>query len=157
MAYDRASAPAQSFAGFGARFVLTVLGAGGLIVGVFMNWTASLAGTDLSIKALWRTTFERSDRFIMTVGAAAVVLGLLAIIGMTFSTGWLTRLAGALGIVGVVLFGIQVYRGSGAHSLGSIESGAWVCLAGSVVSILAGVFGIRSATVGPAGAPAVER
>ena len=51
MAYDRASAPAQSFAGFGARFVLTVLGAGALIVGAFMNWTASLAGTDLSLMA----------------------------------------------------------------------------------------------------------
>src|SRR5205823_9210783 len=147
MAYDRASAPAQSFAGFGARFVLTVLGAGGLIVGAFMNWTASLAGTDLSIKASWRTTFERSDRFIMTVGAAAVVLGLLAIIGMTFSTGWLTRLAGALGIVGVVLFGVQVYRRYGAHSLGSIESRAWVCLAASVLSILCGRVGIRSSAV----------
>jgi hypothetical protein len=119
---------------------LTLIGAGGLIVGAFLQWVGSMAGVSLTIKSLWRTTFERSGNFARTIGFAAIVLGLIALLGMAFGTGWLTRIAGALGIVGFVLFAIQLYRASGDHTIGS---GGWISLADAVVALVAGFFGTR--------------
>lgn len=131
----------------GGRIVLTLLGAAGLIVGAFLEWTRGLAGTDLRIRALVTVRFAPSDRFVTTVGFVAIVLGLLAVLGLAGGTGWLTRLAGALGIVAFILFAIQVYRSPGAVRIGP---GAWVALAGAVVALIGGFLGRRPRVVSPA-------
>ena len=56
--------------------------------------------------------------------------------GLAARSGWLTRLAGALGIAGFVLFAIEIYRAN--MSASNIGAGAWVALAGSVVTLIAG-------------------
>jgi hypothetical protein len=132
---------AHGYGALGARLAFTLIGAGGLIVGAFLQWVGSMAGVSLTIKSLWMTTFERSGNFVTTIGFAAIVLGLIALLGMAFGTGWLTRIAGALGIVGFVLFAIQLYRASGDHTIGS---GGWISLAGAVVALIAGFFGTRT-------------
>jgi hypothetical protein len=129
-----------------ARVLLTLIGAAGMIIGGFMNWTQGMNGVDLSYRAFYQTTFVHDTNFVTTVGFAMIALGLLALIGLAPRSGWLTRLAGALGIVGVVLFVIQLAR-SNAAMPESIDLGAWIALAGSVVALIGGFFGTRTMVV----------
>ena len=68
-------------------------------------------------------TFTETSSTFATVGFAAIVLGLLAVVGLAARFGGLTRAAGALGIVMVILFAIQVYRETGTVEM---REGAWV-------------------------------
>src|SRR5439155_11483172 len=101
----------------------------------FVNWTNGMNGVDMSDRAFYQTSFVHDGNFLTTVGFAMIVLGLVAILGLAPRSGWLTRLVGALGIVGFVLFVIQLSR-SHAPVPGSIDAGAWVCLAGGVVVLI---------------------
>ncbi len=76
---------------------------------------------------------------VTSIGSVAIALGLVAVVGLAIRSGWLTRLAGALGVVAFALFAIEVYRS--ASSLRSIEVGAWVALAGGVIALVGGFFG----------------
>src|SRR5438132_759307 len=70
-------------------------------------------------------------------------------VGFAAWTGGLGRLAGALGIAGLVLFAIQVFRASGQHLAGldtRIEVGAWLALAGSVILLIAGFLSTPEST-----------
>src|SRR5438132_968055 len=129
--------------GLFTRILLTLAGAAGLIIGGFMNWTGGFAGTDMSGRAFYQSTFVHDETFVTTVGFVMIVLGLLAIVGLAPRSGWLTRLVGALGIAGFVLFAIQLSR---AHVSmpGSIQAGAWVALAGAIVALIGGFFGTRA-------------
>jgi hypothetical protein len=119
--------------------VLTLAGAAGMIIGAFMEWVGGTAGTNLSMDAFYRTTFGTTS-LIASAGFAMIVLGLLAIVGLALPTGWLSRLAAVLGIVAFALFAIEVYRVPGGATL---QIGAWISLAGSIVVLAAGFFGGR--------------
>ena len=136
-----------------ARVLLTLIGAAGMIIGGFLNWTHGMNGVDLSYRAFYQTRFVNDTNFVTTVGFAMIVLGLIALVGLAPRSGWLTRLAGVLGIVGFVLFVIQLTR-SHASMPSSIQIGAWIALAGSVVALIGGFFGTRTVVVSPAAAPA---
>lgn len=131
------------YTGVTTRILLTALGAAGLIVGAFLNWTRDTQGTHLSWRALYQSTFGSTNDFVQTMGALAILVGLVALLGLADSTGWLTRLAGAVGIVGSVLFIIQVQRSSD-HNL---QVGLWVALVGSVLCVFAGFGGARGTVV----------
>jgi hypothetical protein len=138
-----------SAAGVGARVALTLLGAAGMIVGAFMEWTDSIDGTKLDLRALWTTNFRVTDTFVATVGFAVIVVGLVAVVGLATGTGWLTRLAGAIAVVGFTLFAIEVYRSSADDVIGV---GAWLALAGGIVTLIAGFFGPQHLVTVPADA-----
>jgi len=127
-----------------ARTVFTVLGAAGLIVGAFLDFVSGIQGTMLSLKILYRANITQTNSFFTTVGVLMIALGLIALIGLAMHSGWLTRLAGALGIVGVVLVGIGVYRVPGGQTL---DVGVWICLAGSVLALIGGFFVVPRASV----------
>jgi hypothetical protein len=133
-------------ASIGARIVLTLLGAAGLIVGAFFDWTRSIQGTKLDMRALWMTNFRTTETFVSTVGFAMIVIGLVAVVGLAMGTGWLTRLAGAVALVGFVLFAIEVYRSSADEMIGA---GAWIALASGIVLLIAGFFGPRQVITAP--------
>jgi hypothetical protein len=135
----------RSTTGLAARVVLTLLGAAGLVVGAFLDWWRDTVGTDLSYKAFYQTTFTTTDNFVQTAGFVSIVLGLAALVGLAMASGWLTRLAGVLGVVAVVLFGIQIYRVS--SNLDGIDVGAWLALAGAVVALFGGFLGRPTAAV----------
>src|SRR5438034_11254794 len=102
--------------GMAVRGVLTLLGAAALIVGAFPDWLNGIAGTQLTIKALWSTDFASTNAFFQTTGFVMIVVGALSIVSLTAATGWLTRLIGALGIVAFIMFSIEVYRGTGGQT-----------------------------------------
>jgi hypothetical protein len=138
---------APEFGGlFVPRLLLTLAGAAAMIVGAFGTWSATLAGTELTDRALVQTTFTTST-FLMSVGAIAIALGLAAVIGLAFRSGWLTRLAGALGIVTFVLFAIELFRVPGPFPTDAIGWGAWTFLAGSVVAVIGGFLTTRTPQV----------
>jgi hypothetical protein len=133
-----------------ARVVLTLVGAALAIAGAFMLWVDKIAGTDLNWKAFTTTSTTTTKGFLTTVGAVFILLGLLGILGLAEQSGWLTRLGGALGIVGFALVAIQLYR---AHSRGlaplidRLEVGAWIALAGAFVLLIAGFLGTSETVV----------
>lgn len=153
---DRTTAgPGMDWAGLAARVLLTLVGAAGLIVGAFMDWIQGTTGVDLDIRSLWETGFDQeSETFLATVGFVAIVLGLLAIVGLAPRSGWLTRIAGALGIVLFVLFAIQLYRAD--LTVEDMDPGAWVALAGGVVALIGGFFGTRRTVVATTAPTVVE-
>ncbi len=152
--------PAQPVAtrrvGVFGRLVLTLVGAGLVILGGFLDWIRGIPGVDISWQAFWRTTFStRTDTFVETVGFVVIAIGLLAIVGLSPRSGWLTRFAGALGIVAFVLFAIELVRLAGGQAPGL---GAWVTLIGSVVALAGGWLGTRTVVTpapGPTTAPGV--
>jgi hypothetical protein len=138
-------APSRTpWAGIAARMVLTLAGAAAMIIGPFLDWIEGREATSIGIQALWQSDFGDRSSFVQTLGFVFIVLGLLAIVGLAARTGWLTRIAGALGIVAFVLFAIQVFRASGDQT---IQIGAWIALAGSILALVAGFLGARTAVV----------
>ena len=131
--------------GLAGRIAPTLAGAALMILGSFLRWVGSLKGTNLSIHALYNDKFHQSGHFFTNVGAAMIALALLAIVGLAFHTGWLTRVAGALGVVVFVLFAVELYRGPGGQTIGP---GAWIALGGSILTLVAGFF--RSSSTGAA-------
>ena len=141
--------------GLAIRILITLAGAAGMIVSLFMNWVRSTLATDLSVRALLQTSQVRNPTFVESIGFVMLVLGLLAIVGLAPRTGSLTSLAGALGIVVFVLLLVQMYRAPGNLTVSDLDPGAWVGLAGSVVALIGGFFGARTVVVTTMGPPAV--
>jgi hypothetical protein len=135
--------PTRSAAGLAGRIILTLAGAGGLIVGALLDWWDGVVGTDLTDKVLYQTTFGTTDQFVRSIGAVSIALGVVAVIGLAGSSGWLTRLAGALGVVMIILFAIQGYRvtSSATTEFDRVDVGAWIALAGGVVALVGGFLG----------------
>jgi hypothetical protein len=130
------------------RILLTLAGAAGMIVGAFGAWVGSVAGTELTYRALFRID-RTTAAFAASVGGVMIVLGLVGVVGLAFRSGWMTRLAGALGIVGFVLFVIELFRAPGALRTGDIGWGAWLALAGAIVMLISGFFTTKAVVVVP--------
>ncbi|HET9169981.1 MAG TPA: sugar:proton symporter [Actinospica sp.] len=132
------------------RLLATLLGVALLVVGAFLDWTPSLTGDKLNIKALVQSDFAAESDFVRTVGGVSVLIGLVALIGLVDRTGWLTRLAGAAALVVFVLFAIEAYRVFGHDfntAVGDLRAGAWLQLAGGVVLLIGGYLGSRVVAV----------
>jgi len=136
-------AATTSWGGMAARVVVTLIGAAAMIFSGFLDWIASRSVIDLGISMLWKLTPHTGRYFFTTVGFAAIAVGLLSIVGLAPRGGWLTRLAGALGIVLFVLFLISIYRAPGNFGVGTLRAGPWVLVAGSVVALIGGFLGTR--------------
>lgn len=137
------------------RMVLTVIGAAGMIVGAFLKWLdqADQMGTEIEVQVLWSTNVAGESGFVTSVGFVAIVLGLLALLGLAFRSGWLTRIAGALAIVVFVLYAITLYRVPGDAGVGDIGLGPWIVLAGGVLALIGGFMGTRTVVQQTATAP----
>jgi hypothetical protein len=145
----RAVATGPSPAGLAVRVILTLAGAGLMIVSAFLDWIGDLTGVDLGVDVLWTTSPETEADFIASAGFVAIILGLIAIVGLAPRTGVLTSLAGALGIVTFILFVVTIYRTEAdiEAGIGDVELGGWLLLAGGVVALIGGFFGARPAAV----------
>jgi hypothetical protein len=151
MAYDTTTTQIDA-PGLGVRTLLTLLGVAGMIVAPFLSWTNGAAGVNVDMKAFWSTTPNTSAGFFSSAGIVMIALGLVAVLSLAARSGWLTRLAGALGLVAMILFAIEVYRST---VLGTFEIGAWLAAIGALVVLLAGLFGgSRTTTTTTAPPPA---
>lgn len=127
------------------RIVLTLLGASGMVVGAFGDWTRSVSGVRLNFQTFYRPDFADGAAFYRSAGVVMILLGLLTVIGLVSRSGWLTRLPAALGLVAFALFVIELFRAPGAFVVSQIGWGAWLALAGSLVALVAGFLTTRIA------------
>jgi hypothetical protein len=137
------------------RIILTLLGAALMIGGAFLGWfnfgevppgaqVPGGAGTEMSWSILYDTDDPFGASFFTSIGSIAIVLGLLALLGLALSTGWLSRLAGVLGILIVILYAITLYRVEDAGlSISEIGLGAWLVALGGLIVLIAGFLGSR--------------
>lgn len=159
-----------SAGGLSGRIILTILGAALMIAGAFLSWfnfgdvpadvdLPGNAGTELSWSLFYSTETPFAapgdpQTFFTSAGFVVIVLGLLALLGLALSTGWLSRMAGVLGIVAIVAWAITLYRVTDEDlGIGEIGIGAWMVLAGGLVVLIGGFLGSRrvvSAPVPPA-------
>lgn len=130
-----AQSKTRSMGEMAGRVLITLIGASGLIVGAFMKWIRGLDGVKLGFRALYDRPFVSVSNMVLSVGFIVIVLGLLCIVGLATNSGWLTRLASALGIVVFILLLIQLYTGTGHFLPGP---GPWLVLAGGVVGTIGG-------------------
>ncbi|HTJ71799.1 MAG TPA: sugar:proton symporter [Actinospica sp.] len=132
------------------RLLATLIGVALLVVSAFTDWTPSLTGDRLDIRALVRADFAAQSDFVRTVGGVSVLIALVALIGLVDRTGWLTRLAGAAALIVFVLYAIEAYRVFGhdfGTAVGDLRTGAWLQFAGGVVLLIGGYLGSRVAVV----------
>jgi hypothetical protein len=144
--------PAHSAPEFGRR-TLTLIGAAALIVGACLNWTQNTLGTNLTFRSLLQEDFATRADVVRTSGGIAILLGIVALVGLVDRKAWLSRLAGLAAIAEFVMLAIEVYRGSGR----TLQIGAWLLLAGGVVLLLGGSVHERNRYIEtPAGGAAVD-
>lgn len=136
-----------SGAGVAARIVLTIIGAAGMIAGAFLAWGGGAAGTEFEFRVFYSTQIRGEAGIATSAGLVFIILGLLALLGMAFRTGWLTRLAGALGVIAAVLVVISAYRAPGEATISFFELGFWLCAGGSLVALIGGFLGSRERVV----------
>jgi hypothetical protein len=142
-----------------ARIVLTIIGGAAMIVSAFLSWlrfelppgapdVVRTAGINLDWSIFYSTADPFGAKFYTSAGLVAIILGVLALLGLAVATGWLTRLAGALGIVAVVLYAVTLYRVPNEDfTIADIGLGGWVLALGSLVVLIGGFLGSRRAVV----------
>jgi hypothetical protein len=94
-------------------------------------------GVDLAFRAYYRPVFTNSA-FLMSAGAVMILLALFALVGLADRGGWLSRIAGALGIVAFVLILISMGRAVGMDLPDDIGEGLVWSVAGSTVVLIGG-------------------
>ena len=124
------------------RVVFTLLGAGLMVVGVFLPWALDVAGTKITIPefvyiALNKSnppTFDDPIKFFVSCGAAVMVLGVVAALGILSRRAFLTKVGAGLATVFLVAFIVVM-------SDKRLDYGPFVCLFGSVLALAAGFMG----------------
>jgi len=119
------------------RVVMTLVGAGLLLVGAFMNWVGGITGDRLSFEAFVRTGAPTVPEFWRSAAMVMLVIGLAGLLGLATARGGLTRLSGALAIAAFALLAIQLARAGELSS--QLNEGPWLALAGGVVLVLGGM------------------
>ena len=132
------------------RVALTFLAVAALVVSAFVDWAGPLVGDKLTIKALVSTQFHTQGDIVKTVGALAILVALVALLGLVDRTGWVTRLAGAASLIIFVLFAVQAYRYFGDDAGAAFHHsriGVWLLLGGGVLLLIGGLLGARVVAV----------
>ena len=129
-----------------ARFLLTLLGAAGILLGTFLAWIrpGDATGMDLDHGVFFRIeSLSALAPSTLLAGAITLAIGGLAVLGLALRSGWLTRIAGSLGLLAFILYTITVFRSPEARFPAAVGLGMWMILAGSVVVLAAGFVGRR--------------
>lgn len=142
---DLARTPmAAPISGAGVSILVTLMGAAAMIVSAFLEWIRpdGVIGTELSYRAFTDPAFGMDAPFFRSAGFAAILLGFMAIAGLAFRSGWMTRLAGALGVIAFALFAITLYRGN-AELPEALGVGMWTLVGGALLALFGGFFNTR--------------
>lgn len=122
-----------------ARVGLTLIGAGALIVGSFLEWLAvdGATGRTAEIRAFWSTDVEAVGYFA-SAGFLLLLVALVALAGLLSSGGLVTAV---MGLVSVAAFAMFWSTWTGTEDLGI---GMWLILAGGVTTLIGGALGLSA-------------
>jgi hypothetical protein len=140
--------------GLAARLILGLLGAAGMIVGPFLAWAPEVPGTEIQFRAFFSTEATGEAGFAASVGFTLLILGVIALVGLAFRSGWLTSLAAGLGLLACILIVVTVYRSPGEAGIGDLQIGFWLAAIGSLLALLASMFGAGRRATGVRSRPA---
>jgi hypothetical protein len=132
--------------GMAGRIVFGLVGVAGMIVGPFLPWVDGTRGTAVELRALFSSESGEEAGFLVSAGFSVLVLGVIALIGLLFRSGWLTSLAATLGLVATVLIAVFRYTGEGG-GLADLDYGWWVAAVGSLLALIASMFAARTRVV----------
>lgn len=121
------------------RVIFTVAAAVLLLVGSFFEWTGGTDGSALSIRSYWEQDAGTAE-FFLSAGLVTAICGAVAILGLAFRGGWLTRFAGAVALVAFTLMLIQMGRNGNLDGVQDVGMGLWLVLAGGVLALIGGFF-----------------
>ena len=136
-------------AGMAVRLIFTLLGAAGMIFGAFLSWlrfpgAPRTPGTEIQWDAFFNPNAPEAASFWTSAGFVIIVLGVLAVIGLAFRTGWLTSLSGALALAAMILLAITFYRIAEVDlGIENFGPGAWLIVGGGLLALIGGFFGAR--------------
>src|SRR4051812_39823347 len=125
------------------RVLVTLLGAGLMILGAFLDWAGQVAGTAFTIPAFLHIALGQKGAppsignpvaFFVSCGFAVIVLAAVAALGILTPRGRLTKLGGAIALLLLIGFIVEM----SSHDLGP---GPFVSLFVSVVALAAGFMG----------------
>jgi hypothetical protein len=132
--------------GMAGRLVFGLVGVAGMIVGPFLPWVDGTRGTAVELRALFSSESGQEAGLLVSAGFTLLVLGVIALIGLLFRSGWLTSLAAALGLVATILIAVFRYGGEGG-GLADLDYGWWVAAVGSLLALIASMFAARTRVV----------
>ncbi len=127
------------------RVLVTLLGAGLMVVGAFLTWTGGLRGTEFTIPAFLHLalsqtgeppSIEGAMQFFTSCGLGIIVLAVVSALGILTARARLTKLGAGLGLVLLIGF-IVVMASKGA----GVDLGVFVSLFGCLVALAAGFMG----------------
>jgi hypothetical protein len=131
--------------GMAGRIIFGLVGVAGMIVGPFLPWVDGTRGTAVELRALFSSESGEAG-FLVSAGFTVLVLGVIALIGLLFRSGWLTSLAAALGLVATILIAVFRFSGEGG-GLAALDYGWWVAAVGSLLALIASMFAARTRVV----------
>jgi hypothetical protein len=131
--------------GMAGRLIFGLVGVAGMIIGPFLPWVEGTRGTAIELRALFSSESGEAG-FLVSAGFAVLVLGVIALIGLLFRSGWLTSLAAALGLVATVLVAVFRFGGEGG-GLSDLDYGWWISAVGSLLALIASMFAARTRVV----------
>jgi hypothetical protein len=140
--------------GLAARLILGILGAAGMIIGPFLDWAPGVAGTQIQFRAFFSTEQTGEAGFAASVGFTLLILGVIALVGLAFKSGWLTSLAAGLGLLACILIVVTVYRLPEDVGIGDLRIGFWLAAIGSLLALVASMFGAGRRPTGVRSRPA---
>jgi hypothetical protein len=135
-----------SIGSLASRLGLSLLGAGLMVISAFLAWVSTpfeVNGTQISYRVFnpMSESNELGASFVGSAGLVVLILAGLALLGLAVRSGWVTRIAGALGVIAFALFAIRAYRATGQGFWNDLGIGSWLLLGGSVVALIGGFMG----------------
>ena len=134
--HDDAVTTSRPFTGvMVVRAILTLAGAAALVIAVFQPWIHGATGDSLAFEAYWKMNPATDANFWQSAGLLALGCALVGVLGLMTINGWITRLAGAVAIVGFGLIVIELARAN-ATLPDDIGAGLWWMLGGGAAMLI---------------------
>src|SRR4029453_6131863 len=138
--HDEAVTTSRPFTGMMVvRTILTLAGAAALVIAVFQPWIHGATGDTLAFDAYWKMNPATDVNFWQSAGLVALGGAIVGVLGLMTLGGWITRLAGAVAIVGFGLIVVELARANAAlpdeigAGLGGVLGGGVAMVGGSLV------------------------
>ena len=116
---------------------LALLGAVGVTASAYLNWFDDRTPETVPIDRLFQSgVTEEASSYWTSVALPLAIVTLLAVIGLVLRSRLILVVGWLIGVATLVLFVVQQANDDADFSVGDLQAGAWVALAGLIVMLL---------------------